>query len=35
MTSIMATYFIISAVCGAGALLAVPLYALFSPKDRK
>jgi hypothetical protein len=35
MTPIMSTYFIISAVCGIGALVAVPLYGLFSPKDRK
>jgi hypothetical protein len=35
MTAIMSAYFIISAVCGAGALLAVPLHAMFFPKDRR
>jgi hypothetical protein len=34
MTAVMSAYFIISAVCGVGALVAMPLHALFS-KERK
>ena len=35
MTVIMTAYFILSAVCAAGALLAIPLAGLFFPRDHK
>lgn len=35
MTPIMSTYFIIAALCGIGAFLAIPLSGLLFPRDRK
>jgi hypothetical protein len=35
MTAIMSVYFIVSAICGIGAFLAIPLSALLFPRDRK